>query len=483
MLKRIFIILLVFTISITFAQSAPPRTPQRYTDEAESSGGGKGAIIQIKGKMMEGLSGKLSATFQSTPVKDVIRLFATQAKLNIIISPKVKANITASFKNAPIKDAFLAILSANNIYYLEQGSIVKILTINEYKNELKKSHLVTRTYDASIIDLKNLAKIIKPMMTPGVGIIAVDKQSSKIMITDVEDNFERIENAIEQVSSLPYMVEIEARIVQVSLDDGTDIGIQWEMLNIDNAVDAKFNFSPSGGVGDEAFNISVVKAFAPNPMSLNALVSLLSTTYDLKTVANPKITVVNRVEGKINIGDEVPYIKSITKSATTSDQTSQVDFITAGIELKVTPYISKDGNIKLKVYVERSSYQFVAITSTENAPKKTTTKVTCEAVLKDGNTLVIGGLIREEETETVKGIPFLSKIPVLKYFFSHTDYDINRSELVIFLTPHIIKDGNSNIRLNEYSDEVLKRSGDKNYQPKKKPMAKPKAKKDTDLKR
>jgi len=436
--RVIFIIFLFFSIGIiSYAQ--------------ESGGGFEGsAIIQIKEDLIENLSGDFTATFQNTPVKDVFRIFALQSGLNIMVSPNLKGSVTANFTKVSIKDAFLAILSANNIYYLVQGNIVKILTAQEYKNELLRSYVTTKMYDASIIDVKNLPTVIRPMLSPGIGTFSIDNQSSKIIITDIKDNFERLDKLFKELASLPKLVEIETKIVKIDFSDEKQIGVNWSAMNIKGIGNISFTSITSNGV----FNIS--GHYVDPDVTVDALISTVGRNNKTRTVSQPRVLAVNRQEANIHIGGKTPYIKSMIRSQTTSDVTSQVDFIDTGIKLTVTPMITPEDEVKMDIRGEVSSYKLVDITSTEKAPEITTTEFTCSPVVKDNQPIIIGGLITRNVTKQRIGIPLLMDIPILNFLFSYIVDRVENSELVIFIIPRVIKGGRSNISILTTSEDMIK---------------------------
>ncbi len=424
----------------------------------ESEGG---LIIQIKDNLIENLSGDFSATFQATPVKDVFRIFAMQSGLNIMVSPNINASVTANFNKVGIKDAFLAILTANNLYYLVQGSIVKILTSREYKYELLRQYVITKTYDASIIDIKNLAAVLKPMLSPDIGTFTIDAQSSKIIVMDIKDNFERLDNLFKEISSLPKSVEIEAKVIEIALGKGTEMGINWSAVNIGNAINVNVNLPPQNASnlivalgGGEMVTIGGGQIF--NNISANAIIAAISTKNKTTLLSQPKILAINRQEATIHIGENVPYIKSVINSTTAQQTTSQVDFIPVGIRIIVTPMITTEDEVKMDIKAEFSSQELQDIGNGEKAPLITTTEITCEPIVRDEQTVIIGGLIESSKTTSRKGIPLLMDIPFLGYLFSHNSDVINRTERAIFLTPHILKDGKSNIGFKNNSIDMLK---------------------------
>lgn len=414
----------------------------------------EGAVLQVKGNIIENLEGNFSATFQSSSVAEVFRIIAQETGLNIMLSPKANQTVTAKFKNVLIKDAFLAILSANDLYYIEQGNIVKVMTLPEYKNELLRKYVQTRTYDASIIDIKNLSAVIKPLLTPSIGDFSVDSQSSKIIVTDIKDNFSRIDLLFKDLASLPKMVELETKILQVTLEDGNDMGINWSALNLGKAVDIKLDLIPTGGVGDSHINISGGYTDPVSGINVNTLISALSTKYKTRLVSQPKILAMNREKALILIGDKVPYVKTVTENDVTARQTSTVDFIDTGVKLEVEPLITPDDEVKLNIKAELSSSKSVPITTTENAPQITTTEVSCNSVAMNNQSIIIGGLIKRNITKNVKAVPFLGYIPLLGFLFSYTSEDITREEIVIIITPRVIRGGTSNLSFLKTSDDM-----------------------------
>ncbi len=455
----ILIILSLFIIDNGFSQPGPNQGPPPgygQTEEMETlgGGGGTGSLIQVNGKIIGNITGNFDGQFNSMNVGDVFKLIAQQKNLNILVSPKVNATLTANFKNVSIKDAFLAILSANNLFYLEQGEIIKILTMPEYKQELLKSHLETRSYDTSVIDLKNLVTIVKPFLTPGIGSVNVDQQSSKILITDIKDNFDRIENLIKEISALPKMIEIQAKIIEVDLNDDTALGVNWNALQIGNAVNIKMNPTPADGVVNESLNVNATHTFAPSAASLDLMISLMQSEMDARVISQPTVMAMNRQEAKILIGGKVPYISKTSTTTTASVTDSAIEFAEVGLKILITPMVTPDGKIKMKIFVSQSTSTLINVSTDRTAPDISTSEVECEAVSSDGTPIVIGGLIKTTKTKNQQSIPILGKIPVLKYLFSYTSDAVKREELVIILTPTIVKTGESNLRPEEHTSAV-----------------------------
>ncbi len=479
-LKLIFnAVIIIFLMQIlvpSWAQQGPPQGPPTSYDpngggtEDYSVGGGQGggSIIQIRGEIVEGIKGNFSGQFDSTPVADVLNIISRQIGLNIMVSPKVNATVTGNFKDVAIKDAFLAMLSANNLYYLEQGKIIKIMTMAEYKNELLQNYLETRSYDTSVIDLKNLASIIKPFLTPGIGKVNVDQQSSKILVTDVKDNFPRIDELYKEISSLPKMIEIETKIIEVNVNDESALGVNWSVSNLANAFSINVSPTPSSGVANstgnanQTVNITGAHVFAPSSTSLQVMLSMMESELDARVISQPIILAMNRQEAKILIGGKVPYVSSTSTATTgTGEKTAQVEFAEVGLKIIITPMVTPDGKIKMKIYVSQSSSQLIDITSDQKAPNISTSEVECEAVSMNGQPIVIGGLMKTTKNKSQQSIPILGKIPILKYLFSYSTDVMKKDELIIILTPRIVNPGDSNLNAKDHSKEVQEELKDK----------------------
>lgn len=429
-----------------------------FGQQAEGS-----SLIQIRGSLVENLQGSFSATFQASPLSDVFRIIGTETSLNIMVSPKINQTLTAKFKDVPIKDALLAVLSANDLFYLEQGSILKIVTMQEYKNELLRSYLQTKSYDASVIDIKNLATVLKPFLTPGVGTFSIDSQSSKILVTDIRDNFPRIDSVFKDVSTLPRMVEIETRILQIDLDKNNAYGINWSALDINKIANLTVALTSPSGVADNAINLTAHMIEPGSGATLDGLVSALSKDNKTRLVSQPRVLAMNREKASILIGSKVPYIKSITQNDVTARQTSQIDFIDTGVKLDVEPLITPENDMKLTIRAQLSSHKDKQITTSETAPEIITTEVSCNTVARDGQIIIIGGLIKDEKNTNTKKIPLLGDIPFLGYLFSSVIETDKKSELAIILIPRILKPGKSNVNFGSVSQEMLNEAGITNY--------------------
>ncbi|MBU1077828.1 MAG: hypothetical protein KKH98_11085 [Spirochaetes bacterium] len=388
----------------------------------------------------------INVNFRSTDIDDVIKIFSEKMKINIIRNDNIEAKITANLQNINVLDALEVICRAHSINYLIEDAIMNNPVIRIYT---QKDYLKALIYKgkADIIKLKyaKASEVFKKLQESGAiegnqeksysgGIFYADEASNSIIIVDKSTSIKRskLREIIEAFDQPASQVLIEAKILSVSLNDETSFGIKWNLLW---KADFVMPFS-----GDTASDASLAKTyqFKDGSGSISGLITALSEQGDVKVLSNPRIVVLNNEEAKIIVGKNEPYSVTTTiPSGGSTLVTSDTKFVEVGIGLTVKPQINQN-NIILKIKPNVSS----AAERKSESLAPTVTKSEAETIvsIKNGTTLILGGLIETKQMETVKRVPILGHIPLLGYLFSSRSYVTQRSELVIFLTPTIIKD-------------------------------------------
>ena len=276
--------------------------------------------------------------------------------------------------------------------------------------------------------------------------IIPDEITNTVIIMSTPEDYTAIRKTIEEIDVVPRQVVIEGMIASVALTDNLSFGISALFKgNISN-------FGGSADIGTRfAFNPQSL-AVDPNNLSLGgftfvgvdqagtvrALINALATDSKAKVLAAPHILVSDNRDAKIQVGQQVPLITTETYGSTTIAPQRTFQYRDIGIILKVKPRINAGGLVSLEIYQEISTFETITLSGDQQILLDKT-DVTTELVVQDGQTIVIGGLIREDTNKSRTGIPFLSKIPVIGWLFGSTEDDIKRQELIILLTPHVIK--------------------------------------------
>jgi len=276
--------------------------------------------------------------------------------------------------------------------------------------------------------------------------IIPDEITNTVIIMSTPEDYTAIRKTIEEIDVVPRQVVIEGMIASVALTDNLSFGISALF---------KGNISNFGGSADIGTRFALNPqslAVDPNNLSLGgftfvgvdtagtvrALITALATDSKAKVLAAPHILVSDNRDAKIQVGQQVPLITTETYGSTTIAPQRTFQYRDIGIILKVKPRINAGGLVSLEIYQEISTFETITLSGDQQILLDKT-DVTTELVVQDGQTIVIGGLIREDTTKSRSGIPFLSRIPLIGWLFGNTEDDIKRQELIILLTPHVIK--------------------------------------------
>jgi type IV pilus assembly protein PilQ len=415
-----------------------------------------------------------SLEFREVDIKDILRQLAKQYNLNIVFSESVKGLVTVQLSNVSIDQALDSIITVNGFSYTKKENVYKVTTIEEAEKEGKQTKLF-KLNNAEANKLKDtLSKVLSPS-----GSIEADTRSNSIVVTDAVSVINKIEGMIPALDEITPQVLIEARLIETSLTNTEKLGIDWSTtLQAQGASrPITFPFSPKGKAGwvndlampsgpastdipasSYAFPYTVGTNFTLGTLDftgLKAMLDFLRTRANTKLVAAPRIMTVNNQKATINVGRVVPIATYERNANTGIFEVTGWEQQNIGINLEVTPQISPDGHIKLQLKPEVSNTVGTIAPDTINQrPIISTRKAETEVQIKDGQTIVIGGLVKTTEAKTDKKVPFLGDIPILGKLFSRheagsTTEPEEKTDLLIFVTAHIIKDGDGSTIAND----------------------------------
>jgi len=312
----------------------------------------------------------------------------------------------------------------------------------------------TRIFSLNYSTADKLSPKLQEVITKGVGLIKIDERSNKIAITDYPDRLNEIAKVIEAFDEKPLQVLIDAQIIEVKPSDQFQMGVNWEYF-----IKEKFDFKTNLPVTTQNI-LSIGAAAAGGAGAVLAagqykgIIDILRTVGEVNVLSSPRIMAVNNQEAKIHIGRRDAYITSTTSQGGSGNTvTSQsVNFVDVGIQLRVTPTISKDGFVTMKIKPEVSDAIPKLVKSQDQdteIPIVSTSETETTVMVKDGVTIIIGGLAQDKKNKTVKKIPILGDIPLLGVIFRSTDEKTEKDELVILLTPHIMSGEKSYVDFSE----------------------------------
>ncbi|MCP4652169.1 MAG: hypothetical protein GY858_02140 [Candidatus Omnitrophica bacterium] len=404
--------------------------------------------------------------FREVDIKDVLRQLTKQYNLNIVFSESVGGMVTVQLHDVTVDEALDAIISINGFVYTKKENVIKVTTAEEAEQEGKQTQ-VFRLNNADAASLKDsLQRVLS-----SDGSIEVDARSNSLIVTDIPRVINEIDGMLKRdLDRRTPQVLIEARFIEATAGVTEKLGVDWSpktssQPNITmNGASRKTTVPFRADGSDETYKSifpGVVSSDVPGSFpnaygfpyaesddfgfgtldftQLQMALDFLRTEEDAKVISSPRIVTVDNKEARIQIGE--------TRRVRTEEETDSDTGITnysyaaedVGIILTVTPHVTPDRHIKLKLQPEVSSADEVDAATNIHIVSKRIAQT--EVIIKDGQTIVIGGLIEAKKTELIKKVPFLGSIPFVGKMFSHRNTNPNeQKELLIFVTAKILED-------------------------------------------
>lgn len=267
--------------------------------------------------------------------------------------------------------------------------------------------------------------------------IYANESINAVIIVGTPEDYETIKETIRKMDIVPRQVMIEGVVAQISLKDNMSMGLAWSMNA--GGLGSQIALNP-GSLNSDSLPGSGFSYVAMDAAgTIKAVISALASESKAKLLASPHILVSDNREARIQVGQSVPIPTSETIASASVPAQRTIQYKDIGIILKVKPMINDSGLVTLDIVQEVSTYSTLLLYSDEKQIILNKTEVSTNLVVQDGQTIVIGGLIREDASKSKSGIPLLIKIPILGYLFGNTDIDESRNELIILLTPHVVK--------------------------------------------
>lgn len=307
------------------------------------------------------------------------------------------------------------------------------------------------------------SRTMEGLISPITRIMAEENLNSLIILAIPED-YDVIKEAVERVDLIPRQVVIEGVIAEITLKDDLKLGVSWAlqfspdgMNGVLGAVKGTVGFNVSGATPTATTGSGTFTFAGTVGSDFKTVIDMLATTSKAKLLAVPHVLVSDNKEARIQVGEQVPIVTSETFGSSTVAPQRTIQYKDIGIILKVKPRINQGGLVSLDLSQEVSSYDTIKLFDGEENIIVKKTEATTNLVVQDGQTILIGGLIREDISSARSGIPFLSKIPVLGYLFGSTTDENHRKELIILLTPRVIKShADAQRTTSDYIDDITR---------------------------
>jgi type IV pilus assembly protein PilQ len=372
--------------------------------------------------------------------------------INMVYGEDVRGSVTIHLDKVSFQDALNIILRLTGLSYdYIAPNVMRIATPAMVKSEQALGVTQTGVFGVNYAKAGELLPLLSSLMS-AQGKIQADNRTNSVIVTDISDNIKKVVDMIKILDVPTPQVMIEAQIVSVNKDAFKELGITWNLTKTwtdtgrnpkqdtdsgtDNVTGKQGSVSTANiGLAPGLISLGKVSNKAGEWTNLTATLGALETKGKGKVLSSPKIATLNNQEASILSGKKVAYVSSSNVSSGGATQT--VNFIDVGVKLTVTPSINLDKKITMKIHAEVSSIGNVPPGTTVPPPISTRTADT-NILASDGETLVIGGLIDEQATEDLSRIPFIGEIPIIGALFTHKTSNTTKTELLVFITPHIM---------------------------------------------
>ena len=449
------------------AAAPAPDSPWASTTAAlaEQASPPSGIIIgakEVESQERQFTGEPISLELKDADIKDVLRMFAKTTGLNIVVDPDVTGTVTVQLDNVPWDQCLDTILKINRLDYIVENNVLRVAKIDRLKEEKR-----------SLADYKVAEEMAKPMRTVTKGLsyaraeeisrllvsqnfllsargsVVTDPRTNQLIIRDTIDRLDGILNLIDQLDTPNPQVLIEARIVETTRNFAQALGIVW---GFNGAADPEHGTSTGWSFPNKARVAGGVDLSRPGFGNADSVGSVISFTFAdildsfnlgfalqaaesdglVKIISSPKVQAQNNQLAHIQSGLLIPV-------QTVSNNTVTVVYVDATLSLDVTPQITAEGTVVLDIDLKkREPAEGVIIQGAGNVPLSTRDART-RVMVRDGGTTVIGGIYKFNDNESKSGIPGLNKIPVLGALFRSSEMSKKHEELLIFITPRIVK--------------------------------------------
>lgn len=405
---------------------------------------------------------RVTMNFKDAPLSDVLHALSRECGVNVVLGDVPEGTVTANLIDTPFEDALRVILGTHGLKYKWAGNTVVV----------DSRELVTRIVDLNYVDARKIAESLKTMVSDKGIIQALEDPNtegvqqggfaSRLVVVEREGRADEIVALARQLDKPPVQVSIEAKFVETTLGDDERLGIRWNLKGSFNGATVPTTFPfPSGGYGGDfeprpnpgVKNDLVQKDFPPGGLfpyaspedfvfgklsaqELSVVMEAISERRHAELMSAPHVTTLNNVTAQILVGSQVPVALYERQRQTGTMEITGYDQQDVGISLWVTPHVGDQG-IMLEVTPQASRIlEFVG--QFNERPVTSTRTARTQVLVRDGETIAIGGMISQTTRKVEHGVPFIKDVPLLGWLFKHRSSEVSRVELIIFITARIV---------------------------------------------
>ncbi len=391
----------------------------------------------------------ISINLKNASINNVLKVLGEKTGLKFVVDPAIQnRRITVNINDVLPDDAISVIMESNGLGYRSIEG-VDVYMVSDMSKIMSRT--VVKKVTCQFAEAVKLQKILNQIVTPGVGTVMADERTNSLVIKENPEVIDKLETLIDELDKPTPQIYIQAAVAEISLTKESEAGIEWlwkdpNLASSTDRIGTKFDLrqTKAGGGGGGQGQSYTDGEGNPFPLSLprgkglgigiinihiDAVIHALQTDYNLNILSRPHLVTLDNQEATIEVGDQIPY-KVLSQYGITS-----YEFKSATVKLLVKPHINNDRTITIKL---QPNADFQNGQTPDGIPIIATRKADTQVKVDNGNTIVIGGLMRDSDVQTISKIPILGSIPILGALFRSKINKKEKTELVIFITPTIV---------------------------------------------
>jgi type IV pilus assembly protein PilQ len=413
---------------------------------------------------------RVTFEFKDIDIHNLLRIIAEISKKNVVVADDVSGKVTIRLRNVPWDQALELILRSKGLGKEEFGNIIRVAPLKTLEDEARSREqrsaalrrqeaLTVRLIPVNYATAADMKDRVKEVLSER-GIVTVDTRTNTLIVRDIESNIGRVQSLVSNLDLQTPQVLIESRIVESRTQLAREVGIQWggnaaAAPSFGNATGLAFpnTVTGAGAAGNDVTSgtsstpnwaVNLPAAIGPGSggglgfifgsaggaLQLNLRLSALESQGLVKVISAPKVTTLDNHAAKISQGVSIPFSQVSAAGVNTL-------FVDARLQIEVTPHITQDASVLMHIAADKSEPD-PGTTGANGQPSILRKQANTNVLVKDGDTTVIGGIYVKTTSDQKKGVPVLSQIPILGFFFRNTAESEDRQELLIFVTPRIL---------------------------------------------
>lgn len=370
-----------------------------------------------------GAGGAVSLVVRDAPLAEVYEMLSRKEEVNVILGKNVKGSVSVNLFEVTLDQAIRSIADAAGYVAERRRTGYVIIERDEAGKDSAFANTVIRAFKVEYSDPTVIAEIVENHLSR-YGRVKELEERRLIIVEDLPEFVERIEKLLAEIDRDPRQILIEARILEIKLDDDETWGIDWSgTFDVDDG-------SATIGIKDLALKATPGFFFDLMTSDIEIAISALATKGRVRTLSTPTLLALEHEEAEVVVGDRLGFRVTTTINEVT---TESVEFLESGVILRFKASVDRAGRIVLEIHPEVSTGVI-----SDGLPSQTTAEVTTKLVTEDGQRIFIGGLIKNRETKGRKGIPYVMDVPILGWAFRQETSDVINTETVVILTAHLV---------------------------------------------